>query len=171
MDIIENWNEIKELFIKSFKSSFHYSIATVNQDGNPHITPIGSLILGNPGEALYFEEFTQKLPVNYQENRQICVLAVNSSKLFWLKSLALGTFSTPPAIRLYGIAGNRREATKKEIMLWQKRVKSVSFTKGYDMMWANMKMVREIKFNRAEPVHMGKITLHAWRDLLLQKNA
>lgn len=163
MDIIENWKEIRELFKSSFKSSFHYSIATVSQDGSPHITPIGSLILRKPGHTIYFEEFTHRLPS--KESQKVCVLAVNSSKLFWLKALLFGVFSKPPAIRLYGVLGKRREATEKEIMLWQKRVKSVSFTKGHEMMWANMRTVREIEFNKAEPVHMGKITQKVWREL------
>ena len=171
MDMIENWKGIKELFKCSFKSSFYYSIATVSQDGSPHITPIGSLILGKPGHAIYFEEFTHRLPSNGKENQKVCVLAVNSSKLFWLKSLLFGAFSKPPAIRLYGMLGKRREATGKEIMLWQKRVKSVSFTKGHKMMWANMKTVREIEFNRAEPVYMGEITKKVWREFSQIKSA
>lgn len=164
MDIIENWHAIKDLFKKTFKSSFHFSVATVNEDGTPHISPIGSLILGKPGKAIYFEEFTHKLPACSQHNKRICVLAVNSSKIFWIKSLLLGNFSTAPSVRLYGELGARREATETEIMLWQKRVKSVSFTKGHSMMWANMKMVRELEFDRAEPVNMGRITKNIWRN-------
>lgn len=169
MDIIENWEGIKDLFKKSFKSSFHYSVATVSADGTPHITPIGSLILGKPGKAIYFEEFTHKLPASLLNNKRICVLAVNSSKLFWIKSLVLGNFSTAPSIRLYGELGTRREATKNEILLWQKRVKSVRLTKGHSMMWANMRMVREIEFDTAEPVNMGRITKNTWRNMQAKK--
>ena len=61
MDIAEHWKDVKALFKESFKSSFHYAIATVNEDGEPHVTPIGSLILGKPGHGLYFEEFSRQL--------------------------------------------------------------------------------------------------------------
>ena len=171
MDVIENWQEIKKIFNDSFRSSFHFSIATINKDGSPHITPIGSLILGKAGSAIYFEKFTQKIPINGNENKKICVLAVNSGKLFWLKSLLFGGFSKPPAIRLYGKLGNRRKATEKEIKLWQKRVKSVSFTKGHKLMWVNMKTVRELSFDQVEPVQMGEITRQAWKNFLPIKDA
>ena len=55
MDIDADWHVIKRLFRKSFASSFHYAIASVGQDGEPHVTPIGSLILGSPGQGVYFE--------------------------------------------------------------------------------------------------------------------
>ena len=87
MRIDEHWTEIKQLFRQSFKSSFHYAIATVNENGEPHVTPIGSLILGKPGRGLYFEEFPKQLPRNFQTNKQVCVLVVNSSRWFWIKSL------------------------------------------------------------------------------------
>lgn len=129
MDITENWKAVKDLFRASFKSSFHYAIATVNGEGEPHVTPIGSLILGKPGHGLYFEEFPRKLPANYKINQQACVLAVNSSRWYWIKSLFTGRFSSPPAVRLHGLVGEIREASEKEI-----------------------------KFTRIEPVHMGKMT-------------
>lgn len=162
MDIHENWNEIKNLFKASFKSSFHYAIATVAEDGNPHVTPIGSLILGSPGKGIYFEKYPQHLPGNLGTNKQVCVLAVNSSKWFWLKSLVSGKFARPPAVRLQGITGELRDATDKEIELWQKRVSSVSFSKGHALMWRDMCMVRDIEFIHAEPIHLGEMTRNNW---------
>ena len=162
MDLIANWRNIKILFKKSFKSSFHFAIATVTENGEPHVTPIGSLILGKPGHGFYFEKFTQHLPRNYGSNKQICVLAVNSSRWFWLKSLVGGRFTSPPAVRLHGVVGDLREATDTEIALWQKRVKHVSFSKGHAMMWRSMSMVRDIEFTRIEPVHIGEMTRGTW---------
>lgn len=162
MDVTENWGDIKEIFKKSFASSFHYAVATVSAGGVPHVTPIGSLILGRPGNGFYFEEFTRQLTHNLKTNRHVCVLAVNSSRLFWIKSLVSGRFSSPPAVRLYGSVGEIRGATEREIKLWQNRVKRVSFSKGHAMMWAGMKMVRDIEFTRIEPVHMGEMTRDSW---------
>ena len=51
MQMKENWADIKKLFGQAFRSSFHYALATVNEDGEPHVTPIGSLILCDPGHG------------------------------------------------------------------------------------------------------------------------
>lgn len=163
MKLNENWPAIKRVFDQAFRSSFHYAIATINEDGEPHVTPIGSLFLCDPGRGFYFEEFTQQLPCNFQYNKQVSVLAVNSSRWFWLKSLFLGKFLSPPAIRLYGTAGEVRAATSEEIKLWQHRVKQARYSKGYALLWANMKMVRDINFSRVEPVHLGKMTRDVWK--------
>lgn len=162
MELIANWKEVKSLFKKSFKTSFHFAIATITENGEPHVTPIGSLILGEPGHGFYFEKFTQQLPSNLANNRQICVLAVNSSRWFWIKSLINGKFTSPPAVRLHGVVGDIREATDSEIALWQKRVKRVSFSKGHAMIWRSMSMVRDIEFSRIEPVHLGEMTRDTW---------
>lgn len=171
MQLNENWSEIRQLFRQRFQSSFHYAIASVNANGEPRVTPIGSLILGKPGHGLYFEEFTKQLPLNFQTSKQVCVLAVNSSRWFWIKSLIGGKFASLPAVRLYGIAGIAREATEKEIKLWQHRVRRLSFSKGYAMMWANMRTVRDIEFSRIEPVHMGAMTRDTWHMLSNAKSA
>ena len=63
MDIDADWHVIKRLFRKSFASSIHYAIATVTQDGEPHVTPIGSLILGSPeyaGRSVYQDRTSQR---------------------------------------------------------------------------------------------------------------
>ncbi|MBT3714432.1 MAG: pyridoxamine 5'-phosphate oxidase family protein [Anaerolineae bacterium] len=163
MSLIENWSEIKALFKRSFRSSFHYAIATVSESGEPHITPIGSLILGKPGRGVYFEEFPRQLPRNLEGNQQVCVMAVDSGVGFWLKSLLRGKFASPPAVRLYGKAGELRPATEKEIQRWQRRVRRVRFTKGHTMMWKKMRMGREVEFTRIEPVHMGEMTENLWK--------
>lgn len=158
MDINTDWPEIKRLFRESFSSSFHYAISTVTSNGEPHVTPIGSLILGAPGHGIYFEEFPSRLPSNLERNPKLCVLAVNSSRWYWLKSLLRGRFGQMPAVRLHGKAGKTREATDKEIALWQKRVRAVRFTKGHSLMWRSMRTVREIEFTRIEPVRIGRMT-------------
>jgi len=86
------------------------------------------------------------------------VMAVNSGLGFWLKSLLKGKFQRPPALRLYGEVGELRQASEKELALWQKRVKSARFTKGHKLMWRDMSMVRDITFTRVEMVKIGKMT-------------
>ena len=160
MQIHQDWPEIRQVFNAAFNSSSHYAVATVSPDGEPHITPIGSLILTEPGKGFYFEEFPSRLPQNLATNPQLSVLAVNSGLWFWLKSLFRGRFAQSPAVRLYGRAGERRWATEEEIAQWHKRVHSARHTKGYKILWQNMSTVRELEFHRAEPVRLGVMTQH-----------
>ena len=51
----ENWAAIKRLFGQAFKSSFHYALATVNENGEPHETPIGSLTIGDAGHGVFLK--------------------------------------------------------------------------------------------------------------------
>jgi len=41
---------------------------------------------------------------------------------FWIKSLVMGKFSTPPAIRLEGTVKPLREAAPEEIAAWYRHV-------------------------------------------------
>ena len=61
-------------------------------------------------------------------------------------------------IRLHGKVGDRRPATEGEIAVWQKRVKGVRRTKGYKLIWKNLKYVRDIQFDSFEPITAGKMT-------------
>ena len=158
MDIVKDWSLIRQIFRDSFASSSHYAIASVDEDGTPHVTPIGSLMLTEPGKAVYFEKFTSQLPKNYRHNPNITVLAVNSSRWFWLKSLLAGRFKQTPAVRLIGKAGDKRPATEQDVARWQKRVKAMAFTKGHKLIWRDMCDVRELHFDRVEPVRIGKMT-------------
>ncbi len=158
MDIVHDWEKIKAVFEMSSKTSFHHAIASVNEDGTPHITPIGSLLLTEPGRGVYFEKYTHILPDNLNTNPQVCILAVNSSRWFWIKSLLLGRFVDYPALRLYGHAGALREATDDELKRWQSIIKDVKFTRGYRLMWKDMTMVREITFTKVEVVKIGEMT-------------
>jgi uncharacterized pyridoxamine 5'-phosphate oxidase family protein len=158
MNIDENWDMIKATLQAAMKSSHHLSFATVTEDGSPHVTPIGSLILRDDCTGYYFEEYTKQMPINLKYNQQISILAVNSGVWFWIKSIYSGKFSSHPGIRLHGIVGERRPATKGEIAAWQNRVKSVKKTKGYKLIWENLKHVRDIKFDSFEPITAGEMT-------------
>ena len=158
MQLDENWTEIRKIFAQSFRSSLHYALATVSEDGEPHITPIGSLILRDAGQGFYFEEFPTQLTQNLAHNNRVSVLAVNSSRWYWIKSLFAGRFNTYPAIRLYATAGELREANEREIQLWQKRVRILKASKGHALIWKNMNMVRDLTFYKASPVSIGAMT-------------
>jgi uncharacterized protein len=144
----QHWKIIRELFNTSYNTTFHFSLGTVAVDGSPHITPIGSMILRDDKTGFYFEGFSQEIPKNVKLNHRVCVMAVNTGKLFWLKSIIKGRFRTPPGVRLYGKAGEKRKSPADEMAKWQKRIKSLRKFKGYDLLWGDLKYVRDISSRR-----------------------
>ena len=134
------------------------SIASVDADNTPTVTPVGTVFLNKDQTGFYFEKFIATLPKHAGHNNAICILAVNSSKLFWLKSLFKARFDAYPAYRLYGELGERREATEAEIRALKKRLKTTRRLKGHKYLWGAMKEVREINFHKGEKINIGKMT-------------
>ncbi len=158
MELEKYWNEIRRVFEEGLKTSHYYSVATVTPDGAPHVTPIGSLMLYDDCRGVYFEEFPKNMPRNLSHDQRVCVMALNTGMLFWLKSLFTGRFKTPVGVRLMGVAGKRREATPAECARWKKRVRLLQGLKGHDLLWKNLKHVRDIHFDSYEPIRAGKMT-------------
>lgn len=158
MEIGDRWGMIRKVFDEAYKSCFHFAVASVNEDGSPHMTPIGGLFLREDGTGFFFEEFPSRLPKNLKRDPRISVLAVNADKLFWGKSLVDGKFATPPGARLSGSVGPLREATAEEIEMWQKKVGFLRATRGYKIMWEGMRHVRDIKFDSYEPIYLAEMT-------------
>ena len=159
MDIKQNWKQIRRHFNKSFNSNFHVSIASIGTDDTPSVTPIGSLFLNGDQTGFYFEKYPSKLPTYAGINKKICVLAVNSNTWFWIKSLFKGKFNKYPAIKLYGVLGDRREATEIEISRLNRRMNATKMLRGNKYLWGEMKFVREIRFVSAEKINLGKMTM------------
>lgn len=158
INLEQNWQKIRTHFSKSFGANMHVSIASVNEDNQPTVTPIGSLFLNDDLTGFYFEKFATKLNVNSKTNNKVCVLAVNSNNWFWFKSLFKLNFSEYPAVKLYGKLGIKREATEKEYSAFQKRIRQTKRLKGSKYLWQDMSMVREIRFTKGEKINLGKMT-------------
>lgn len=158
MDIKKDWQAIRKHFNRSFRTNFHFSIASVNEKGEPTVTPIGSLFLNDNQAGFYFEKYPTKLRQHAEINKNICVLAVNSNTLFWLKALFKGKFNRYPAVKLYGELGRRREANEKEINRLNKRMRATRGLKGNSYLWGEMNYVREVTFTGAEEINLGKMT-------------
>lgn len=158
MDLTANWNKIRKHFNKSFNSNFHISVASVDIDNNPTVTPIGSLFLNDNQTGFYFEKFPFKLPEHVKRNKNVCLLGVNSGRLFWLGALFREKFSDFPAIKLYGELGQKRVATDQETVRLNRRMRMTKGLKGNTYLWGKMEFVREIKFTKAEKINLGKMT-------------
>lgn len=154
MEIEKNWSIIRTHFNESFRSNFYVSIASVDENNMPTVTPIGSLFLNDNMTGFYFEKYLSKLPTHAKTNNNICALAVISNKWFWLKSLLKGKFKKNPAVKLYGNLGQKRKATEKEIKRLNRRMKSTKGLKGNKYLWGKMVYVRDIKFTKAEKINL-----------------
>ncbi|MGS0526996.1 pyridoxamine 5'-phosphate oxidase family protein [Zobellia nedashkovskayae] len=82
MELIAEWNKIRKHFNKSFSSNFYVSVASVDSENNPTVTPIGSMFLNDNQTGFYFEKFPSKLPKHAEENPNVCLLGVNSGRFF-----------------------------------------------------------------------------------------
>jgi uncharacterized pyridoxamine 5'-phosphate oxidase family protein len=157
MDLIKDWKIVKKHISESFKTSMHVSIASLTNKGYPSVRPIGTLFLNDNQTGFYFEKFSSGLSQNTKENNKVCVLAVNSSKTFWIKSLFNGSFKKHPALKIYGELGQKRKATKKELYALKRRMRNTKNLKGHKYLWEDMNFVRELTFTEVEVMKLGKM--------------
>ena len=160
MDLKKDWQLIKSVVESGISSSIHCAIASVDADGNPHVTPIGFVFLRDDGTGYYFEQYSKHLPKNYETNRNVCVMAVNSGRSFWFKSLLYGRFESFPGVRLYGKVGDLRKANRAEIAAMNRRVGVARFLNGAKQIWSGLETVRDINFHAVEPVKYPKMMQH-----------
>ena len=164
MDIQQHWQTICEVVNRALEKNSFCSVATVDPDGSPRLSPIGSLILGEKGKAVFFEQFLKNTRRNLERDQRICVLAVTGGFLYMLKALFKGRFDRPPGVRLMGRAGARRIATDEEMRTWQARIKPYRRFKGYNLLWKDTRYVREVTFEKFEPLRLGAMSQGLWGE-------
>lgn len=152
------WSETRRIVRRSIRTSLHCSIASTNRDGTPHVTPIGSVLLGEKGSGLYFDVFNARLAANLDHDPHAAVLAVDSGYRMWLRSLVRGRFVSPPGIRLIGTVGPRRVSTQREIDRFQRIVRLFLHTPGGRIMWGSLPAVRDIRVDRVQRLELGPMT-------------
>jgi uncharacterized protein len=154
------WTLVRHITRAGLHSSMHCAIASVNADGTPHLTPIGSVLLDpqKPGHGIYFEVFNTQLASNVDRNPNVCILAVNSSRKIWLKALLKGSFGQSPAARLVGTVGPCRPATEAEAARFERLVKRALRTKGGRAMWSAASPVRDVTVTSFKTIHLGSMT-------------
>lgn len=118
----------------------------------PNVTPIGTVFLRGDMTGYYFEQYTTALNQNLEINPNVCVMAVNAGRMFWLRSFMLGRFTSPPGVRLYGKASPLRPATPEEMRGIQARVRPTMWLKGSRLLWTNFTQVRDITFTSFRPI-------------------
>ncbi|WP_094708570.1 pyridoxamine 5'-phosphate oxidase family protein [Hahella sp. CCB-MM4] len=152
MKIKNHWMKVKAVLERGQASSIYCSIASINPDGTPTITPIGTVFLREDNTGYYFDHYTSALARNLDHNPNVCVMSVDSGFWFWFRSFLKGRFLAPPGVRLYGKASPLRPATEEEIAKIEKRVRPTKWLKGSRLLWTNFTHVRDITFTEYRPV-------------------
>lgn len=163
MEIGAHWPEIKAVLARGQASSFHCAIATLDANGAPHITPMGTVFLRDDQTGFVFDHYTQALAANLDADPRLCLMAVDSSFWFWLRSLFLGRFTAPPGVRLHGRAGRSRPATAAELELVNRRLRATKWLKGARLLWGDFSHVRDLTFTGFSPVVYPVMTEGLWR--------
>jgi uncharacterized protein len=158
------WRTAKAVVHRARASSLHCAIASIDDDGWPHVTPIGSVMLGDPGQAVYLDVFNVALGRNLDRNPRCAILAVDSRKLTWARALLEGRFDVPPGVRLVGTVSAAREATTAEVERFGRTVRPAMLTKGGRQMWGNPERLhaRDVTVTGVVPVRVPKMTQHLW---------
>ena len=139
----QEWQHIGKVMNDAQKAAMHCSIATVDAQLQPTITPIGTLFLRENQSGFFFDTYTESLQQNLPQNSKACIQAVNSSRLFWLKSLFKGEFSDYPGVRLYVEIGDLRLANAEELAQISRRIQILKWTKGSQLIWSDFTHVRD----------------------------
>jgi len=137
----QQWSQIRALFgdvshvTPSPRRGVPYcALGSVDEDGCPRVTPVGTLFLEEDMRGFYFELYSRRMAKNLDRNKRICALVVNTSMSLWGRALMKGRFRRPPAVRLMGIAGKRREATAAELDALREQTGRFRFLKAYPYM-------------------------------------
>lgn len=139
----QEWQHIRKVVNDAQKAAMHCSIATVDVQLQPTISPIGTLFLRENKTGFFFDTYTESLQQNLPQNSKACIQAVNSSRLFWLKSLFKGEFSDYPGVRLYVEIGDLRLANAEELAQISRRIQILKWTKGSQLIWSDFIHVRD----------------------------
>ncbi|MDR1825055.1 MAG: hypothetical protein LBR27_06960 [Bifidobacteriaceae bacterium] len=149
LDLVTDWGKVRAYIRRAMNASFHVAFATVNEAGEPTVTPIGSLVLNGDPTGLYMERFPRSIPANAEHNRHFCLLAENTRVGAIVKQLrGEGWFG----VKLYGLLGERRPATLAEVKRIQARVPFTKLKRFQQMLFGGTVYVRDLTFTRAEAV-------------------
>lgn len=159
------WTAVREVVGRAKQSTMHCAIASIAADGAPHITPIGTIFLRDDRTGFYFDQYTSALARNVDRDARVCVMAVDTGRLFWLRSLLVGRFPAPPAVRLYGTVSALRPATSPELEQVRQSVRATQWLKGGKMLWSGFSHVRDIAFTGFRPVRYPVMMGHLWQGV------
>lgn len=75
----QEWRHIRKVMKDIQKAAMHCSIATVDAQLQPTITPIGTLFLRENQTGFFFDTYAEFFKEHLPKNNKACIQAVNSS--------------------------------------------------------------------------------------------
>lgn len=151
------WHMIRTVVRRSVRSSLHCSVASRNADGTLHVTPIGSLILTDNGRGFYFDVLNKSLANNVKLDPHVTILAVDSGRAMWVRSLLRARFVSPPGVRLHAVVGAVRRSRPDEVRKFQKVLGPLLRTRGGQKLWGRLPAVRELEVTSVEWLDLGDL--------------
>lgn len=94
-------------------------------------------------------------------------MAVDTRRVFWLRSLLTGRIIAPPAVRLFGTASPLRAATHSELEQVRRSVRKTQWSKGGKMVWSDFGQVRDVTFTGFLPVRYPVMMEYLWPNVSL----
>jgi len=160
----DTWQQVRATLRHAQSSSLHCAVASIGPDGQPHVTPIGSVMLGEPGHGVYLDVLNVELGRNLDRDPRVAVMAVDSGRRTWLTALLRGRFDTPPGVRLLGTAGPPRPLTDGERDRFRRRVRLALRTKGGAQLWGRdgNYQARDLVITEVVPVRIPRMTSELW---------
>ncbi len=153
------WSEARAVAHRGLRSSLHAAIASVDSRGQPHVTPIGSLMLRRePGRAVYFDVLNARLAHNVDGDPRVTILIVDSSRRTWARGFLRGHFQEPPGVQLQATVGPRRTAAPKEKERFRAAVGPLVRTRGGGLLWADLEHARDVDVQAVRWVRLGRLT-------------
>lgn len=106
----------------------------------------------------YHPIFAARLQKTLGAGQRFELMFVDTRALTWLTALVRGNFEHLAAVRLGGHAlGPRRAANAEEVERWHRHVRAVCWTRGFDLLWKDVRFVQEITFDKLTPVRFGRM--------------
>jgi uncharacterized protein len=164
MDLEKNWPQVLRILNDAKRTCKHFAIATVDPNGNPHVTPIGHAFFRDDMTGFYFDAYSRAMPRHFAANNRICLMAVNSSSWFWLRSLVAARFATPPGIRIFGTVSEQRDATQAEVQRLSASIRTTQRLRGHNLLWGSLNRVRDMRFTSLLPVEYPVMCDGLWES-------
>lgn len=156
LSLRERWPQIRAVW----RSAPFGAFASLAADGSPQVTPIGSVYL-HPTEprGYYHPVLSQRLRKNLADQSRFELLFVDGRIWNWGLSIVRGRMDQPLAVRVAGHAlGERRALTAQEAERWERRMRFVRWTRGYELLWKDVRFVQELAFDRLVAVRFGAMS-------------
>jgi hypothetical protein len=152
LDPERDWPAITAYVEGAMRAARHVTLATAGADGQPHVTPIGSLVLGPPTRGLFLERFPRRLAADAATNPRFALLAEDTRLWQLLRHFrGDGWFG----LKCYGELGERRAATPSEIDRLAARISRHGRARVKRLLFGQAPQVRDLTVTGAEAISLA----------------